>query len=82
MFDRKIEGEWRIIGHQEDYKAHDFEDIYLTFGIGDDWKKEDLYGNVTKISEEERYKYILVFPEGDYWIKKLVQEHINNVKQI
>lgn len=33
LFDRKSEGEWRIIGHQEDYKAFDYDNLYLTFGL-------------------------------------------------
>lgn len=82
LFDKKAEGEWRIIGKQQDYIAHDFGDIYLTFGAGRDWKKIDLYGNVTKISVEEHLKYILMSPQGDYVIKKLVQEHITSVKEI
>lgn len=82
LFDRKSEGEWRIIGHQENYIAHDFGDIYLTFGIGNDWKKRDLYGNVTKISKEEHFQYILLSPEGDYLVKEIIQEHINRLNEI
>lgn len=82
LFDRKTEGEWRIIGHQKDYIAYDFGDIYLTFGVGQNWKKIDLYGNVTRISEEEHFKYILFSPQGDYRIKRLIQEHRNNLKEI
>ena len=81
LFDRKAEGEWRIIGNQEDYIMHDYGDIYLTFGVGRDWKKVDLYGNTTKISEEEHLKYILMSPQGDYKIKKLLQEHITSLKK-
>lgn len=82
LFDRRTEGEWRIIGHQEDYITHDFDEIFLTFGIGNDWKKRDLYGNVTKISVEEHLKYIPVSPQGDYRVKLLIQEHINSLKKI
>lgn len=56
--------------------------ILLTFGVGKDWKKIDLYGNVTKISVEEHLKYILMAPQGDYWIKKLIQEHTYDLKDI
>lgn len=80
LFDRKAEGEWRIIGHQEEYKAPDFDDIYLTFGIGDDWKRRDLYGNTTKITKEEHFRYILVSPKGDDEVKEFVRKHIDNVK--
>lgn len=82
LFDRKTEGEWRIIGHQEEYLAPDFRDIFLTYGIEKDWKKVDLYGNETRISEEEHLKYIQVSPEGDYWVKKLIQDNVNVLKKI
>lgn len=79
LFDKKIVGEWRIIGHQEDYMASDFDDIFLTFGIGSDWKKIDLYGNITKISAEEHLKYISASPLGDYIIKSLIQQIRKNM---
>lgn len=82
LFDRKAEGEWRIIGHQEDYKAHDFDDIYLTFGIGDDWKKRDLYGNITQITKEEHIRYIQVCPQGDTDIKAFIQRYVDDLIMI
>jgi hypothetical protein len=81
LFDKKIVGEWRIVGHQEDYIVPDFNDIYLTFGIGNDWKKIDLYGNISKISTEEHSKYISASPVGDYIIKSLIQQHRKNVSR-
>lgn len=82
LFDRKAEGEWRVIGHQEDYKAHDFDEIYLTFGIGDDWTRRDLYGNTTKITTEEHFRYILVSPKGNYQVIEFVQKHVDDLKKI
>lgn len=79
LFDKKIVGEWRIIGRQEDYRAPDFDDIFLTFGIDSDWKKIDLYGNITKISAEEHLKYISSSPVGDYIIKSLIQQIRKNM---
>lgn len=82
LFDKKLVGQWRIIGHQEDHIAPDFDDIYLTFGIGNDWKKIDLYGNVTKINTEECSKYIPLSPMYDSIIKSLVQKCRNNFRKI
>lgn len=82
LFDRKAEGEWRIVGHQEDYKPQDFYDIFMTFGIGDDWKRCDLYGNVTKITKEEHFRYILISPKGNNQVEELVQNHIGDLKEI
>lgn len=82
LFDRKMVGDWRIVGYQEDYMAPDYGDIYLTFGDDKDRKKVDLYGNVTKINAEEHLKYIILSPRADYWVKRLIQEHMNNLKKI
>lgn len=73
LFDRKMDGEWRIIGHHEDYRAVDYDNIYLTFGIENDWKKKDLYGNITKIPPEERHKYILHRCNTDYYVKEILK---------
>lgn len=32
--------------------------INLTFGTGDDWARRDFYGNTTKATKEERFRYI------------------------
>ena len=76
LFDRKREGEWRIIGRQEDYTAPDFDNIYLTFGVGNNWKIKDLYGNITRISPEERFQYILLSPKGDDRVKSMIQQQM------
>ena len=34
LFDRRTEGEWRIIGHQENYTPEHAEDIWFSWGIG------------------------------------------------
>lgn len=81
LFDKRLVGEWRIIGHQEDYIDPDFNNIYLTFGIGNDWKKIDLYGNITEISADEHLKYIPASPLGDYLIKSMIQQHRKNVSK-
>lgn len=76
LFDRKLTGEWRIIGRQEDYTAPDFDNIYLTFGVGNNWKIKDLYGNITRISPEEHLKYIPASPLGDYLVKSMIQQQM------
>ena len=54
LFDCKsMGGDWRIIGHQEDYYAPDYDDLFIGWGLEGDWKKEDLRGNLTKTSKEE-----------------------------
>ena len=48
---------WRIIGHQEDYYAPDYDEIYTTGYVGGQLYKIDLHGNATSISQEEHSKY-------------------------
>ncbi len=81
LFDKKMDGEWRIIGHHKDYRAVDYDDIYLTFGIGNDWKKKDLYGNITKIPPEERHKYILHRCNTDYYVKERLIPYLGEPEQ-
>jgi len=72
LFDRKIEGEWRIIGHQEEYIPKDVDNVYFTFGI-DRWCKIiDIWGNEKSISASERSYYPVLSPRGDWYIKEIV----------
>lgn len=78
LFDRKYKGDWRIIGHQENYIPSNVENVYFTYGI-DKWcKKIDIYGNETSIPKEEQSKYIKISPKGDESVKKMVQAKIGN----
>lgn len=51
LFDRKIEGDWRIVAHQEEYTPPVDESIYFTLGIGQSCKRVDIYDNEESISE-------------------------------
>lgn len=72
LFDKKTEGEWQIIGHQQDYAPTNMEGVYFTYGLSVWCKIIDIYGNVTPISEEERSNYPLLAPKGDEYIKELI----------
>lgn len=67
LFDRKIEGDWRIVGHDQSLFLAD-ENIYFTYGAGQYWKV-DIFGNETEISKEESEKYPPYSPQGDAQIK-------------
>lgn len=77
LFDRKTEGEWRITGHQNNYKPTNIDDVFFIYGIPVPGigllKKADINGNkVGEISEEEAKKYQWLSPNGDYDIKSLL----------
>ena len=70
LFDRKSEGEWRIIWHQQNYVPTDMDGVYFTYGVEQWCKKVDIWGNKTPISEQEAESLPDVAPLGDYNIRK------------
>lgn len=76
LFDRKIEGEWRIIGHQKNYIPVNIDNVYFTYGIADSCKKVDICGNKISISEEEAQGLPRLSMMGDFIIKQLVKESL------
>ena len=69
LFDRKSEGEWRIIGHQGDYIAENAEDIWFSWGIGSECRKSNVLNQTVFISEEEWETLPSLSPAGDYDVK-------------
>ena len=69
LFDRRTEGEWRIIGHQENYTPEDAENIWFSWGIGSDCKKSNVFDHTVSISEEEWKMLPPLSPSGDYKVK-------------
>lgn len=74
LFDRRTEGEWRIIGHQEDYTPEQAEDIWFSWGIGSGCRKSDIFGNTVFISEEEWKSLPFLSPNGDYFVKRQIAD--------
>lgn len=78
LFDRKSEGDWRIIGHEDNYVPQNVEDIYFTYGVALSCKRMDIFSeNIIPIEESEKSKYIEISPNGDIDVKRLVTEKIN-----
>lgn len=74
LFDCKsMGGDWRIIGHQEDYYAPDYDELFIGWGLEGDWKKEDMRGNMTKISKKEYDKCLPHIPITDQTVKELLK---------
>ena len=57
LFDTKIMGDWRIIGHQKDYRPEGVEGIYFAYGLADSCKRIDILGNTVGITEAEAQHY-------------------------
>lgn len=76
LFDRKTQGEWRIIGHQDNYSTSDAEGYYFAWGEGAECRKTDIFDNTIYISEEEGEVLPKLAPHGDYAIKKQIVDYI------
>jgi len=76
LFDRRTEGEWRIIGRQEDYTPQNMDNVFFTYGVASGCKKVDIWNNETPISAEEQKKYIMLSPDGDYGVKELLKKNV------
>ncbi len=76
LFDRRTDGEWRIIGHQEDYIPEHAEDIWFSWGIGSGCRKSNVFDQTVFISEEEWESLPTLSPSGDYNVKLEVAEKL------
>ncbi|WP_312936678.1 Imm26 family immunity protein [Pseudomonas sp.] len=70
LFDRKSEGDWRIVGHQPGYAAPTDELIYFTYGVGPFCKRVDQFDREVAISAEAAKTYETYSPMGDADVKE------------
>lgn len=76
LFDRKTEGEWRIIGICNNYIPTDVENIIFYFGVGDVLTLIDFFYRMKSVPKDEAMKFPPQSPFGDYLIKKLLADKI------
>jgi hypothetical protein len=76
LFDRKLMGEWRIIGKDDNYTPVNVEDVFFTFGIAP-CKRIDVFGNETIITKNESDSIQDFGFLNDFHIKELVKHKIN-----
>ena len=76
LFDRKTEkgADWRIIGHQHDYSPHDIKNVFFTYGVENNCKKVNVFGEKTPITLEEASKLPRAIPRRDIHIRKILNE--------
>lgn len=79
LFDRKSEGEWRIIGHQEDYAPENAEDVWFSWGDRSDCRKSNVLDQTVFISEEEWKALPPLSPGGDYDVKREIADKLGPV---
>lgn len=76
LFDRKSEGEWRIIGHQEDYTPKNAENIWFSWGAASGCRKSNPLDQTVFISEEEGKALPPLSPGGDYDVKSEIADKL------
>lgn len=68
LFDRKIEGDWRIVGHDDGFAPRE-ESTYFSYGAGQYWRV-DIFGAEEEVSQKEAEKYPSYSPQGDAKVKQ------------
>lgn len=74
LFDKKLEvdGDWRIIGHQDNFTPTNVKGFYFSYGIGNSCRRVDVFNNEECIEEENKEKYFPLTSRRDMYIKELV----------
>ncbi|NBF02364.1 phosphotriesterase [Pseudomonas sp. Fl5BN2] len=72
LFDKKISGEWRIIGHQIDMPPNNFEGIYFVCGTSGGRKKVDMFGNACDVSDKKSDDYPPYMPKNHYHVMNML----------
>ena len=80
IFNMKLDADIRVIGHQEDFTAPDYDDIGIFHFSANGTVKEDLYGNITIIPDEEKNKYLHFNWTSGQRIKSSLSEFITEKK--
>lgn len=70
LFDRKAEGDWRIVAHEIGYEPSRDEVIRFVYGVGSDRKLVDVFDNESQLGGDEG-GYPLYSPMGDEDVKEL-----------
>lgn len=68
LFDKKIEGDWRIVGHDSNFAPHE-EESYFSCGGGQYWKV-NIFGEEVEVTQKEAEKYPPYTPQGDKKVKQ------------
>jgi len=69
LFDRKIDCDWRIIGHETGFSVRPESDVYFSYGGGRYWRV-DIFGNEKEISEREADNFPPYTPQACEQVKQ------------
>lgn len=71
LFDKKLEGDWRIVAQQDGFQVPTLDNICFSYGVTNSWKKIDVFGNEESITENEANKLPKYSPKGDRDVKEM-----------
>jgi len=69
------EGNWSVLGFDEDFSPNPDEDTFFTYGTGPTRKKVDIFDKAWGISLEESRKYPSYSPLGDEEVLEMIQQY-------
>lgn len=72
LFDRKTQGDWRIIGHHKDYVPEQAEDLWFGWGYPSNRKKSNVFEEAFPIGEEEWQTLTTLTGRGDQELRAAV----------
>ncbi|MEI8574475.1 phosphotriesterase [Methylomonas sp. LW13] len=73
LFDKKLEGDWRIVAQQDGFQMPKSDNAYFCYGATNSWKKIDVFGNEESITENEANKLPKYSPKGDRDVKEMLR---------
>lgn len=76
LFDRRLMGDWRIIGKCRSFQLESVENAFFTYGVAP-YRKIDISGNKFIITKEEAKNLQSFGFFNDIHIKKLIKAKIN-----
>lgn len=76
LFDRRLEGDWQIIAHHDGFRMSDTDNVSFVYGHPNAWKKIDVLGNESAISDSEASLLPSYSPTRDASVRSLfISDH-------
>lgn len=78
LIEKKLEGDWRIIGHTADFvPGPEFDSLRYVYGTMPNMMKAvDIYGQIQEIDAISAEKLPKYSPSRDFQVKKLIENHL------
>ena len=76
LFDRKEEGEWRIIGRQKQFIPQNIDDVFFIWGAEGMRRRVDFYDNSEPVSDEVAQNFPLFYAQGNDQVIGLIKSSL------